>query len=94
LHSIEYYYRQGRIFQELNNNLGAINSYNTAIQIGSNNSAYYASRAALECGKIYEKLNNKVQANAYYNKCLAMDNHDYKTSIDQQAKAGLQRIGQ
>ncbi len=93
LQQLEYNYRLGRIFHDLNRYEEAVKAYDLAIKLGADKTAYFASRAALECGKIYEKQNNKPLAAQYYNKCLAMDDHDYKSSIDQQAKTGMQRIG-
>jgi hypothetical protein len=92
LQKIEYYYRQGRIFQQTKQYTEAIAAYNQTISLGKNQTAYYAARAALESGIIFETTNNKSKAAVAYKQCLAIDNHDYKTSLDQQAKAGLQRI--
>jgi hypothetical protein len=40
---------------------------------------------------IYEKQGNRTLAVQYYKKCLGMDDHEYKDSIDQKAKAGIAR---
>jgi len=88
---LEFTYRMARIYDDLNNDDVAIKNYLNAIAIGENRTEYYASRAALQIGLIYEKQGNKSLAIQYYKKCLGMDDHDYKDSIDQKAKAGIAR---
>jgi tetratricopeptide (TPR) repeat protein len=88
---LEFTYRLARIYDDLNNDDVAIKNYLNAIAIGENRTEYYASRAALQIGLIYEKQGNKSLAIQYYKKCLGMDDHDYKDSIDQKAKAGIAR---
>ncbi|MCA6452694.1 MAG: hypothetical protein IM582_05885, partial [Chitinophagaceae bacterium] len=48
-------------------------------------------RAALQIGQIYEKRGQKALAISYYQKCLDMDDHEYKDSLDQKAKSGIAR---
>lgn len=88
---LEFTYRTGRIYDDLNKDDAAIKNYLSAIAIGQNRTEYYASRAALQIGMIYEKQGNKSVAIQYYKKCLSMEDHDYKDSIDQKAKAGIAR---
>ncbi len=88
---LEFTYRLARIYDDLNKDDIAIKNYLNAIAIGENRTEYYASRAALQIGLIYEKQGNKILAIQYYKKCLNMDDHDYKDSIDQKAKAGVSR---
>jgi tetratricopeptide (TPR) repeat protein len=88
---LEFTYRIARIYDDLHNDDIAIKNYLNAIAIGENRTEYFASRAALQIGLIYEKQGNKTLAVQYYKKCLNMDDHDYKDSIDQKAKAGVAR---
>lgn len=88
---LEFVYRMARINDDLNKYDEAIQYYNQAIGIGQDRTEYYAARAALQTALIYEKLGKKPQAIAYYQKCLDMDDHEYKDSIDQRAKAGMAR---
>lgn len=88
---LEYTYRTGRIYDDMNHDDSAVKYYEAAIALGINRTEYYASRAALQIGMIYEKQGNKQLAIQYYQKCLAMQNHDYKDSIDQKAKSGIAR---
>jgi len=88
---LEFDYRLGRIYDDLNRNEEAIQFYNSAITIGANRQEYYAARAALQVGEIYERLGKKAQAIIYFQKVLSLKNHEYKNSLDQKANAGIER---
>ncbi|TAE17579.1 MAG: tetratricopeptide repeat protein [Bacteroidetes bacterium] len=88
---LEFYYRVGRIYDDLQKDTEAIQFYEKAIQLGKYRPEYFAARAALQIGILYEKNKQFTQAIAYYEMCLAMDDHDYKDSLDQKAKAGIAR---
>jgi tetratricopeptide (TPR) repeat protein len=89
---LEYAYRLGRINHALKNVPEAINNYNYSIAFGINAPYFYACNAALQCGLIYEKLENFKEAQRYFDLCIKMNPEDYKTSLHQKAKAGLNRI--
>lgn len=91
---IEYQYRYARVFSIQKKWDKAIPYYLETIKIGSNRPEHFAARSCLELGEIYEKKGQKATAVSYYKKCLAMKNHDYKSSLDQKAKAGINRLGQ
>jgi hypothetical protein len=91
LDKLECTYRTGRIYDDMNHDDSAIKYYQSAIALGINRTEYYASRAALQLGMIYEKKGNNQLAVQYYKKCLDMPNHDYKDSMDQKAKSGIAR---
>jgi len=88
---LEFTYRTGRIYDDMHKDDAAIKNYLATISLGENRTEYYASRAALQIGMIYEKQGNKALAIQYYKKCLGMQDHDYKDSIDQKAKSGIAR---
>jgi tetratricopeptide (TPR) repeat protein len=88
---LEFVYRQGRIYDDLRMDEEAIKYYLQAIQAGKDRSEYFAARAALQTGLIYERQGKKTLAISYYQKCLDMEDHEYKDSIDQRAKAGISR---
>ena len=88
---LEYIYRLGRIYDDLNNDEQAIHYYQSAIQLGEHSTEYYAARAALQTGMIYEHRGDRARAISYYQKCLNMEDHDYKNSLDQRAKSGIAR---
>lgn len=89
---LEYAYRLGRIYDELGMDDKAISMYEVTVKVGANRPEYFAARASLQMGYIYEKRNEKDKAAACYQACIDMKGHDYKNSLDQRAKAGLQRI--
>lgn len=88
---LNYAYRLGRIYDDLQQNNEAIKHYLIAIKLGENRTEYFAARAALQIANIYEQQGNKLQAISFYKKCLEMENHDYKNSLDQKAKSGIAR---
>lgn len=88
---LEFNYRVGRINDDLGKDEDAIAFYLKAIAIGQNRTEYYAARAALQIGIIHEKRGDKKLAIVYFEKCIDMDNHDYKNSLDQRAKSGIAR---
>src|SRR5579871_6762846 len=88
---LEFAYRLARIYDDLGRKEEAISAYLTAMKLGESRREYFAARAALQIGYIYEKRQDKNRALAYFQKCLNMKNHDYKNSLDQKAKAGIAR---
>ncbi|GAA0523254.1 tetratricopeptide repeat protein [Chitinophaga japonensis] len=89
---LEYAYRLGRIYDEMGMDDQAIAMYEATVKVGANRPEYYAARSALQMGNIYEKRGDKAKARECYQACLNMEGHDYKNSLDQRAKAGLQRV--
>ena len=87
----EYAYRLGRIYDGLGRGDEAIEAYLTTIKTGQQLKEYYAARAALQIGFIYEQRGDKMRAVSFFEKCLSLKDHDYKNSLDQRAKAGIAR---
>jgi tetratricopeptide (TPR) repeat protein len=90
---IEYYYRLGRIYDKLNKTSDALLNYQKAINIGKTSRYYYAANAALNIGRIYEEKHDFKKATEYYNQTIDIKDHDQKGSLDNEAKAGLKRVG-
>jgi len=84
-------YRLGRIYDGLGRKDEAITAYLTTIKTGEHLKEYYAARAALQAGEIYESRGDLERAMGFYQKCLSMKDHDFKNSLDQRAKAGIAR---
>ena len=89
---LEYHYRLGRIYQESGDIMKALFYFERTIQEGSSLPYYFAANAALQSGLIYEQRNELLNAEKYFHICLNLDYPEYKTSLDQKAKAGLQRV--
>lgn len=89
---LEYYYRYGRVSHEMKKYTEAIQYYQKAIKIGRNEPWYYACRAALEMGTIYEVQQNYDKAKESYRECLTIKPSEHKTVLHQQAKTGLARL--
>ena len=88
---LEYVYRAARIFDDLGRDTEAINAYLAAIKLGEFRKEYFAARAAVQIGQIYERQGQKALAIQYYQRCLDMGDHEYKNSLDQRAKSGILR---
>lgn len=88
---LEFTYRVGRIYDDLERDSEAITAYLNTIRLGKNRTEYYASRAALQIGQIYEKQGLKSKAIEYFQLCINMKNHDYEDSLEQRAKSGIAR---
>lgn len=89
---LEYNYRLGRIYDKLNDTPRAIEFYRYTIEKGKDETAYFACNAALQLGLLYENNNDAANARTYYSLCLSLSPADYKDSLHQKAKAGLQRL--
>jgi tetratricopeptide (TPR) repeat protein len=89
---IEYAYFLGRIYDELGKDQTAISLYDATIKGGAGRPEYYAARAALQVAFIYEKRKDTTHALQYFRTCLQMDEEEYKSTLDQRAKAGINRL--
>ena len=91
---LEYYFRMGRIYDELNEDQKAVKYYQTTISLGRRRQEHFAARSALQMGMMYERQGRMAEAVRSYEDCLSMKGHDYQSNIDQQAKAGVNRLTQ
>lgn len=90
---LEFNYRYARIYTLMGQPAKAIPFYEVTIRMGSSRQEHFAARSSLELGQIYEQQGLKDKAIACYRGCIAMKDHDYKSSLDQKAKAGIDRLG-
>lgn len=88
---LEFTYRLGRIYDDLGQRDKAIYAYEATLKNGAHSTEYYAARAALQIGLIYEEERNLGKAKEYYNKCINLEGHDFENSLEQKAKAGIER---
>lgn len=89
---LEYYYRKGRIFQQMKKSKEAKEMFQQVLINGKNEKYYFACNAALQMGTIYEDENQREKAKYYFQLCLDIEPNSYANSLHVRAKAGLQRI--
>lgn len=88
----ELHYRLGRIYDDLGKDDQALTAYQETIDEGRNLKYYFAANAAVQMGKIYERRKNIAKAKEAFNTAIAMKNHEFESSIENQARAGLKRL--
>lgn len=88
----EYFFRLGRAQDETGDAAAAVQSYQRAINLGRDRKEQFSARSALQMALIYERRGQRKEAIDYFHTCLAMRHHDFQSTIDQQAKAGLNRL--
>ncbi len=91
-YAIEFSYRMGRITQALKNYPEALENYRVTIDNGAEQPMYFACSAALNTGLIYESIREYEKAIASYTACLKINPKEYKKSLHQKARSGLQRL--
>jgi tetratricopeptide (TPR) repeat protein len=90
--TLEFSYRIGRIYHEWGKTETAIPFYLKTIENGSESPYYFAANAALQLGMIFEQKADYIKSAEYYELAQSMKNKEYRNSINQKAKAGLNRI--
>lgn len=91
-HRVEYAYRMGRIYHNLQQLDEALLYYRSALRQGSTQGYFFACNACLQIGLIHEQRNQRSQAREYFQRCLSLVSDEYETELHQKAKAGLNRI--
>ena len=89
---LEYLYRLGRVYHQLEAYEQALDYYQQTISKGSQEGYYFACNAALMSGNIYEKQGLLEKAKEYFNLALDIKPDEYRSSLHQKAKAGLNRL--
>jgi tetratricopeptide (TPR) repeat protein len=89
---VEYTYRLGRIYHESGNAAKAVENYQQTVARGKTEPFYYAAAAAYQMGLLYENKGAYSAADSAYQLCLSIRPREYKTSLHQKAKAGLNRL--
>lgn len=85
-------YRLGRIYDDLGKDDQALEAYQETINEGRSLKYYFAANAAVQMGKIYEKRKDITKAKEAFNTAIGMKNHEFESSIENQARAGLKRL--
>lgn len=91
-YQLEYTYRLARIFDKLNKKDKALQFYESTYKNGAGHKYYFAAGSCLYSGQLYEEAGNKTAAVEWYKKTLELRDHEYQNSLDQKAKAGLNRL--
>lgn len=89
---LEYAFRLGKACEETGDAAKAVQAYLRAVELGKDRREQYGARAALQLGLLYERRGQTAEALQYFRLCLTMKDHDFQSSIDQQAKAGVNRL--
>lgn len=89
----EYFYRLGRVNEDLDKHDTALINYQQAINVGRNLKYYFAAKSAVQMGKIYEAKRSPTKAKSSYNLAIEMKNHEQENYIENEAKQGLKRTG-
>jgi tetratricopeptide (TPR) repeat protein len=88
----EYNYRKGRILHETGAYARAIECYKESIAQSKGINVHFAPFSCFYIGTIYETNSDKDLALNYYNKVFNYKNFEYKSSIYQKARAGINRL--
>ncbi|MEI7499104.1 MAG: tetratricopeptide repeat protein [Bacteroidota bacterium] len=89
---IEYTYRLARVYHESGNLSKAIEYYQVTIQRGKKEPFYFAAGSAFQMGLLYENSGAFTKADSAYRLSLSINTPEYKTSLGEKAKAGLNRV--
>ena len=89
---LEFTYRLGRIHHEMENIEKAISYYEMTIKNGAESKRYFAANSSLQIGLIREGLGQKSKALTAFKACSQFNNSEYRNSINQKAKAGMDRV--
>ncbi len=90
---VEFIYRLARIYQKMDKASMAISYFQKAINAGKNLPNYYAMASSIEMATIYESQKDLINAKLYYQNALKYPkNKEYINSLEQRAKAGLERV--
>lgn len=85
----EWCYRQAKVYQGQNRLDSTRFFYQRTIQVAGDEPRYFAPNAALQLGFLYRAAGDAKTARTWFEKAMTYEKHEYKRSIDSQAKAAL-----
>lgn len=88
----DFNYRVARVYHKTGQLDKAIAYYERAILLTDKYKEaqwHFGASAALQLGYIYQEKNQKLKAKNYFEKAISYKRHEYKTSIDNKARAAL-----
>ena len=92
----DFNYRMARIYHKTKQTDKALAYYERAIRLTDQNKDlqwHFGASAALQAGYIFTERNQSQMARSYFEKALSYKRHEYKTSIDNKARAALTALG-
>ena len=89
----EFNYREGRVYQKLNQLDKAVNYFEKSVALAASEEWVFAPNSALQLGYIQQQKGQKNKAKAFFEQAIAFKNHEYKTSVDNKARAALTEMG-
>jgi len=88
---LEFEYRKARLYHKQGKVEVAQTAYKSVIEMQKGNQ-YFAPNSCLQLGYLYRQAGDIKLAKSYFKKTLTYNNHEYKNSIDNKAKAALKEI--
>ncbi|MCU0370643.1 MAG: hypothetical protein MUC31_04460, partial [Bacteroidales bacterium] len=89
---LEYHYRNGRILQLSGQVEKAVRELVSSFDQGKNAPYTYATRSALQLGRIYEKNMDYAKAALWYNRCIEVYSGTHTTEgVKEMAEKGVKR---
>ena len=89
---VEFNYRKARFYHKTNKIAMAIALYKVTVNAVSDEEWYFGPNSALQLGYIYKAQGDIESAAKYFNMAIEHKNHEYKYSIDNKAKSGLESL--
>jgi tetratricopeptide (TPR) repeat protein len=89
----EFDYRAGRIYQKLSQYDKGISFFEQAIKLTDGQEWHFGASSSLQLGYIFQAKTQKKKAKTYFEKAISYKGHEYKTSIDNKARAALTEMG-
>lgn len=89
---VEFVYRKARLLDKQGKIDKAITYYLETLKKAGEHPWYFAPNAALQLGYIYKQKGDAIAARKYFEKAMHYKDHEYKNSIDNKAKMGLQKL--
>lgn len=85
---VEYYYRYGRVFEELKRYDEALKYYAKTREEGKNSKRYFTRKSAVQTALVYKELSNTTKAKEFLDKAIDgfEASEEYERAIIQQAK--------
>lgn len=90
--NLEYTYWSGRVSQHTGKIQEAMYLFDETIRKGEHQPYYFAADAAFQTGLLFEQANQSQNALTWYQKCLEINDSDYKEFIGRKARSGISRL--